>query len=55
VVAGYCPYFRWETSGIGACVGRDSEYYKLGCNVWPSRPINVQDHPGCSYSFVPVG
>lgn len=52
VVEGYCAYFRWiEVGVIGECVGRETEFYLRGCNVWPTHPHCISVHPKCSYSF----
>lgn len=50
-VPGYCPHFRWESPGVGACAGRDSAYYLRGCVDWPAAPEHVAAHPSCSYRF----
>jgi hypothetical protein len=52
-VEGMCFYFRWEAPGIGACLGRDSDYYKNACVHWPGNRLN-DEHPNCSYVFSPV-
>lgn len=51
VVEGYCPFFRWEAEGRGACVGREHPYYLRACAHWPADPTHVEAHPGCTYTF----
>lgn len=52
-VPGYCVYFRWIVEGVlSKCVGRDSAYYKRGCNVFPAEPKPTLTR--CSYTFVEV-
>ena len=51
VVAGKCAYFRWSEDGLAICIGRDTLYYKNGCNVAPSKIQHLSDWPDCTYSF----
>jgi hypothetical protein len=51
VVPGKCAYFRWMEDGLAGCVGRDTLYYKNGCNVWPTIPEHIQDYPDCAFKF----
>lgn len=51
-IEGACPHLRCGTDGIFACTGRDSHYYLTGCNVWPQSPLEIEDKPSCSYTFV---
>jgi hypothetical protein len=51
VVPGKCAYFRWMEDGLAGCVGRDTLYYKNGCNVWPTIPQHIQDYPDCTFKF----
>jgi hypothetical protein len=50
VVPGKCAYFRW-IDGLAGCVGRDTAYYKNGCNFAPTHPSMVNDWPDCTYKF----
>lgn len=52
VVPGYCVYFRWLPDGKGDCVGRETAFYKLGCNVFPQHPGQIADKPECTFEFV---
>lgn len=51
VVPGKCAYFRWGEDGLAQCLGRDTEYYKSGCNQSPTKPQHTVDWPDCTYSF----
>lgn len=50
-VEGYCPFFSWESEGVGQCNGREGYYYSIGCNVFPGEPDIVAAHPQCTYRF----
>ncbi len=56
VVEGYCPWFRWE-DGKGTCIhhGTTGTYWSKGCNVWPTKPKHLRQHPYCSFRFERVG
>jgi hypothetical protein len=47
---GACPLYD-EVDGIGTCTDRDHVYGRNACDVFPSNPQNVIDHPRCSYRF----
>lgn len=51
-VEGWCPYFRW-VDGKGSCVlhGVKGSYWSRGCNVWPTKPKHLSQHPYCSFQF----
>lgn len=51
VVPGKCAYFRWMEGGLAGCVGRDTKYYKNGCNISPSHPRQIADWPDCTFKF----
>lgn len=51
VVPGKCAYFRWGADGLAQCLGRDTLYYKSGCNHSPSKIEHIQQWPDCTYSF----
>lgn len=51
VVDGKCAYFRWSEDGLAMCVGRETEYYKSGCNVAPSKIEHLEPWSDCTYSF----
>jgi hypothetical protein len=51
VVPGKCAYFRWDENGLAMCVGRDTTYYKSGCNYAPSKKEHIVDWPDCTYNF----
>lgn len=51
VVPGKCAYFRWGEDGLAQCLGRDTEYYKSGCNQSPSKIEHTLDWPDCTYAF----
>lgn len=53
LVAGYCPIFR-HVDGVATCSDREHPYYLQGCNVFPSHPGQIIDHPECSYTFRPA-
>lgn len=47
---GMCPIYRL-LNGRGHCSDRAHPYYLNGCNIWPSRPEQLEQHPDCSYRF----
>jgi hypothetical protein len=51
VNGGYCTLFRWAAPSIGACMDRQSAYYRKGCCDWPTKPEHLVAHPRCSYRF----
>lgn len=51
VVDGKCAYFRWDENGLAMCVGRETKYYKSGCNQAPSKIEHLTDWPDCTYKF----
>lgn len=51
VVPGKCAYFRWESPGVGMCLGRDTLYYQSGCKYWPSITRHVENIPECGFTF----
>lgn len=50
----YCPLFRWLDEGVGHCDDRNHPYYLSGCNLFPSRPSQIEDKPNCSYEFLKI-
>lgn len=50
VVPGKCAYFRW-IDGLAGCVGRDTKFYKQGCNVSPTHPSAIAAWPDCTFKF----
>ena len=51
VVPNKCAYFRWTEEGLSSCVGRETAYYKNGCNISPSKIEHLNDWPDCTYHF----
>ncbi len=54
VVEGGCPLLRFDGDQF-ACSDREHPYYLQGCNVFPTRPEQIENYPSCTYRFVKVG
>jgi hypothetical protein len=50
-ISGACPLLRLHSDGLHICADRENPYYLNGCNVFPTHPSHLLDHPGCSYKF----
>lgn len=48
---GICPIAIENADGTVTCGNRESGYYVMGCNVWPSIPEHISAYPNCSYTF----
>src|SRR4029077_16173433 len=50
-ISGGSPLLRLLSDGLHICADRENPYYLNGCNVFPTHPSHLLDHPGCSYKF----
>lgn len=50
-----CPANLLKKDGdVFTCLDRNHPYYLMGCNVWPTEPELLVNHPKCTYVFEKV-